>query len=463
MNVTVILKSWTEQAGYPYVTVQRRENGIHISQKKFLISGEAEEEPATTWWVPITYTTKNRINFDDTAPKVWLRNIAEDDIELTLADDEWVILNIQETAFYRVIYDDVNYQLLNDYLNSDDYINIHPLNRAQLLDDSLNLARAGLLNYTTALDLTTYLNAETDFIPWVSFFRALTFLNTRFAGTEDYGLFQKYVLQLIQNLYATVGFNALENDEHSTKLIRVTTLTWACNFNLDLCLNSASALFRTWKDSTASINRIPPDLRSVVYCSAVSNGEETEWAFLLDQFLKSNVASEQVLILSALGCTRNASLLRGYLQIAIGPEAKIRLQDSQTVFSAVYSRPEGVDVAFDFLSDNFAAVQQHFASTSGLRNIISGIASRMTTHDQHQRLSEFVTQHEADLGSALATARAAIETVNANLAWFDKYRKDISAWMAAYTETTTTDAASSLSSSPIISIIIVTGYMVAKY
>lgn len=487
LNVKTILKSWTEQAGYPYITVQRTENGIHISQKKFLISGETEEEPATTWWVPITYTTNNSIDFENTAPKVWLRNISEDDIELTLADNEWVILNIQETAFYRVIYDDVNYELLKDYLNSDNYINIHPLNRAQLLDDSLYLARAGLLSYSTALDLTTYLAAETDFVPWVSFYRALTFLNTRFAGTEDYDLFKNYVLQLIQNLYRSVGFNALEYDEHPTKLIRVTTLTWACNFNYDLCLNSASALFRTWTDNTSRINRIPPDLRSVVYCSAVSNGGVDEWAFLYDEFLKSKVASDQVLILSALGCTRDVTLLRQYLTIAITPESKIRLQDAQTVFSAVYSRPEGVDVAFDFLSNNFVAVQQYFASTSGLRNIISGIASRMTTHAQHQKLSDFVSQHETDLGSALAAAKAAVETVTVNLAWFDKYRQDISEWMVAYTETTTsgpttttgqttttgpptsetpittTDAGTSLSCNPLISIIILTGYMVAKY
>jgi aminopeptidase N len=89
-----------------------------------------------------------------------------------------------------VVYDEVNYQLLNQYLNSFGHINIHPLNKAQLLDDSLSLARVGLLNYSTALDLTTYLAAETDFIPWVSFFRALTFLNARFAGTEDYDVFQ---------------------------------------------------------------------------------------------------------------------------------------------------------------------------------------------------------------------------------------------------------------------------------
>jgi aminopeptidase N len=89
-----------------------------------------------------------------------------------------------------VLYDETNYNLLKDYLNSNEYSNIHPLNRAQLLDDSLNLARAGLLNYTIALDLTRYLTKETDFIPWTSYFRALSFLNSRFAGTENYGLFK---------------------------------------------------------------------------------------------------------------------------------------------------------------------------------------------------------------------------------------------------------------------------------
>jgi aminopeptidase N len=87
-----------------------------------------------------------------------------------------------------VIYDDVTYVLLYQYLNSDAHTNIHPLNKAQLVDDSLTLARAGILDYSTALELTTFLAQETDFIPWVSFFRALTFLNARFAGTDDYAV-----------------------------------------------------------------------------------------------------------------------------------------------------------------------------------------------------------------------------------------------------------------------------------
>jgi aminopeptidase N len=89
-----------------------------------------------------------------------------------------------------VLYDEDNYRLLINYLRSQNHINIHPLNKAQLLDDSLTLAQAGVLNYTTALDITTYLKDEIDFIPWLSYFTALEFLNSRLTGTKDYANFQ---------------------------------------------------------------------------------------------------------------------------------------------------------------------------------------------------------------------------------------------------------------------------------
>lgn len=59
-------------------------------------------------------------------------------------------------------------------------------------------------------------------------------------------------------------------------------------------------------------NSINPNLRSVVYCNALryANGTE-EWNFLWDRYVKTKLSTEQVTILSALGCTRNEDLLYG--------------------------------------------------------------------------------------------------------------------------------------------------------
>ena len=93
-------------------------------------------------------------------------------------------------GFYRVNYDENNWALLISYLKSDNYAKIHPVNRAQLLDDSLNLARAGVLPYGTALKLAEYLVKELDYIPWYSALTAFSFLNLRLTGTTIHPLFK---------------------------------------------------------------------------------------------------------------------------------------------------------------------------------------------------------------------------------------------------------------------------------
>jgi aminopeptidase N len=64
------------------------------------------------------------------------------------------------------------------------------VNRAQLLDDSLNLARAGVLPYGTALKLAEYLEKEVDYIPWFSALTAFTFLNIRLTDTDAQSPFE---------------------------------------------------------------------------------------------------------------------------------------------------------------------------------------------------------------------------------------------------------------------------------
>jgi len=208
-----------------------------------------------------------------------------------------------------------------------------------------------------------------------------------------------------------------------------------------------------------------------VYCSALSNGGEAEWIFLWDQYKKTNVSTEQVLILNALGCTKNTTLLNTYLRYSITANSGIRQQDSRSVFTAVYSRAGGVDVAFDFLNKNFEAIQTYYTAMNDISKIVTGIASQMTTNGQRDKLKTFLDKNKETLGS---TVQSALETVDANLQWLDKFGAAISAWLAEYitgaTDYTTdaadytTDAASYLSFIPTISIIItLSGYLITNY
>lgn len=63
-------------------------------------------------------------------------------------------------------------------------------NRAQLIDDSLNIARANKLNYNIALNITHYLISERDYIPWRAAITALSYLDTILYSSPVYDEWQ---------------------------------------------------------------------------------------------------------------------------------------------------------------------------------------------------------------------------------------------------------------------------------
>lgn len=87
-------------------------------------------------------------------------------------------------------YDRKNWQLIIKQLNKDSFRNISTINRAQLIDDALNLARAGRLDYAIALDVTSYLAHETEYLPWKSAFTAMDYLDSMLVKTPSYDKFR---------------------------------------------------------------------------------------------------------------------------------------------------------------------------------------------------------------------------------------------------------------------------------
>lgn len=80
-------------------------------------------------------------------------------------DKDWIIVNLEHAGFYRVNYDEKNWNLLIDQLKSN-YSLIDSTNRAVLLDDSFNLGRAEVLEQTKFLDVSSYLVNEIDPAPF---------------------------------------------------------------------------------------------------------------------------------------------------------------------------------------------------------------------------------------------------------------------------------------------------------
>ncbi|KAJ9573938.1 hypothetical protein L9F63_008680, partial [Diploptera punctata] len=289
-SVNDFLPLWINEPGYPVISVQRNGNSFNIQQERFLLN-EDEESSEINWWVPLSWTKESEglEGFDTTTPMEWLEGVKSTTITIEAEASEWIIFNNQETGYYRVNYDEESWKLIiNGLRNNPD--NIHVLNRAQLLDDALNLARAGKLSYQIALEVLDYLQNEEDYIPWVSAFSALSFLDRKLVSEDGHADFKEYVRNLISKTYESIGFEVNTEDEHVKHLHRATLLNWACRFEHGDCVQQSKNKFTEYM---SVLTLVPANLRNVVYCTALQNGGNEEWEFLWNVYVESDIAVEK--------------------------------------------------------------------------------------------------------------------------------------------------------------------------
>lgn len=99
----------------------------------------------------------------------------EVDLETTRADS-WYIANIKHAGFYRVNYDEENWNLLIDQLKTNHEL-IDSVSRGQLLDDAFTLGRAEIIDQTIFLNIAKYLKDEENPLPFVTALNGLGFIN----------------------------------------------------------------------------------------------------------------------------------------------------------------------------------------------------------------------------------------------------------------------------------------------
>lgn len=173
------LRSWELQKGYPVLNVRYDSALLSfvLTQSRFFERKEYGIGDESSWYIPLNFYTANAGNFEDTSPTHYFQNgVATMNIPISgFSLDQWVVFNKQQRGYFRVNYDENIWRALSSALSSENYNKIHVMNRAQLIDDSFALVRAGYIeDYQTPYDIVKYLVNEDDFFPWYSANRYLS-------------------------------------------------------------------------------------------------------------------------------------------------------------------------------------------------------------------------------------------------------------------------------------------------
>lgn len=437
IDVKKIMNTWTMQRGYPVVTVTRdyKTNSASIRQTTFTLDSDesnaltAEERNRKVWTIPITYTTGDDPTWT-TETRIWLSDQTGSISELN-ASDEWLLLNVQQVGFYRVNYDTKNWDLLIQQLVTHHQV-IHVINRGQIINDALNLARSGHLPYPLALNMTLYLLQEKDFLPWKGALLAFRYMDLMLAKSDAYGTWKEFVLLLMTPIYESLGWSPASPQENMlTRLLRTQILKWTCAYGGDDCIETAIRTFKQWKQSPQEQQSISPDVLEVVLCTGVAYGTSKDWDFVWQRYLKEDLASEKYRLLKSLACTREPWLLERFLRWVLRRESDIKPQDSGTVFEAVSENVYARDIMYNFFRSNWQEIYSLYGSkVLELSDIVEHSTCAVNSEHQLQELRVFLNRRSSDnIGAVTNAFRRSIERSSANVRWMYKNADVITEWL----------------------------------
>ncbi|XP_007569290.1 aminopeptidase Ey-like [Poecilia formosa] len=431
-SVEVIMNRWTLQMGFPVVTINTQTG--KITQEHFLLDPDSVVDTPSQfnyeWFVPVTW-----IKTGGSEQQYWLLNKEDTNTDLVLGASDWLVANVNMTGFYRVNYDETNWERLIARLTLN-HQEIPVINRAQIIDDAFNLAKANIIETTLALRMTTFLNKEVEYMPWETARRNLNYFFLMFDRSELYGPMQAYIKKQVTPLFhyfrdLTENWTKIP-EKHTDQYNQINAISLACSSGVESCRELTSGWFKEWMNNPA-VNSIDANLKSTVYCNAIAAGGKAQWDFAWEMYKNATIASEAEKLMYALSCTQEPWLLNRYLQYCLDPE-KIRKQDVSYTFIYIGRNPVGQPLAWDFIRANWLYILNEYGrGTISIGSIINGLTERFSTEYEYKQLELFKKEVEAILGSAAGIFDPVLERTKANMKWVALNKKPLSDWLSSQT------------------------------
>lgn len=352
-----ILGSWVNRKGYPIVTisVDRELTLLNINQKQFW-SDLNQQRDEGSWWIPLNLASFSNPDFDQTTADERISLRGESSMSIPLADiphfnsDQWFIVNVQQTGYYRVNYESDNWNLITEQLKFDPNT-IHVLNRAALLDDIFAFAKTGDASYEQALAMSTYLREERDYIPWASVLNHFEDLDRMIHSTETNANLMKFIAYIIENAYLSLGTEENNGEEMLEKYARTLIVNWACRVEIEDCTSRTHSLFINYLDNDVKVD---VNIQAAAYCASLRMSSDSEFASFMSKLALSDDQDERGRMIDALGCATNADNLRAFLESSLD-EHEFGYREAEkprVVLSVLKGNRNGVSAVINFYDEN---------------------------------------------------------------------------------------------------------------
>ncbi|KAL3079369.1 hypothetical protein niasHT_037699 [Heterodera trifolii] len=437
IDVKALMSSWTQQMGFPLVTVEEKildgdRIELHLKQSRFLADG-GQDEANPVWQVPFGVTTAA----DPTHPKAkFLLMKAEDKFIVDgVKSNEWVKINSNFSSFFRVQYSPNMLQSLLDGVKNRE---LGVLDRYQLASDLYALVKSSRISVSHFLALLTVCQEEEDYFVWSAIDSGIGSIAHSLKHLDDerklLDRFERFVCKMIEPVAAKLGWEPKEGETIHVGRLRALLLSRLSHFRhqptIQMALSKFNALIEKGVD-------VVPDLRKLIFRAVGSTNDEKIIAALKNLMETSGYAQVELSCVLGLGQCSDLKMLEDIFNYGV-IQGKIRDQDLYLLFAATEMAPMACcgHFAWDFFKNNFALLIEKYGSVNSnvflhcFECVTSGFCSNAMAEDIMEFFKKELDEHslktlERPLRQAVESIKVKESLLKNNVPDLDKYLQNV--------------------------------------
>ncbi|CRL07552.1 CLUMA_CG020517, isoform A [Clunio marinus] len=441
-----IFRSWAKNAGYPILNVELFYENQTAKLSQELFEPSIGVRTPSYFYILYNYVAASSSDiengFEKTTAKNWiyLGNEFFHTIQDLMAgrwDGHWVVFNIQQTGYYRVNYDTRNWMALTDELNGVNFTRIHELNRAQLLDDSFNLARSDYLSFEIALNILKYLKHETSLAPLVAGLKSIDFLLSFLDQQDFFEDLHDVLLSIVDEIYVTTNnppATITTEDEDYHVLTKLHVNMFACKIGAESCVRDTTK--KTFLFDF-EMYELDVDERPYLYCGMMKDEIAAfQWSQLKlkilqtngrQQFYRENLEEINEIFEAFTLCDTNLDRIEtllndvfNYSNTTISYENISNENALQVVENLIRSSSEKRNLMMKFYLENFDAVNEKVAFSETL----SIFAQTINTVEHFESFQSLFAR------AGIQSSPEIYAAIDENIKWISRFSQEISEWVA---------------------------------
>ncbi|OSX66267.1 hypothetical protein POSPLADRAFT_1043724 [Postia placenta MAD-698-R-SB12] len=411
LNIPSMMDNWVKKVGYPVLTVTETQGAIHIRQDRFLQTGKLEpEDNETIWTVPLKLLTVSQQGDVNVNGSILL---TEREITIPLDGAIQYKLNAGSASLCRVSYPPERLaKLADDAAKAQSIFSLQ--DRMGLVDDTLALAKAGYCTVGDALSLIDVLRDEKDYVVWQAIGNNLSTLLSVWYEDPEIGLFVPLVKRL--------GYENQSDDPVDICDLRTLAIEQTAVCQDPDVVNVLTGRFARYME-TGDESTIPPDLRWIIYHTAVYHGGINEWEAVKKIAEISKDPSAGQAAIRAMGATQDPTLIEATLNYAF---TGARDPDVPWYMVGLSQNSKARKLLASAFKDNFAALYERFTDNFTLQRMIKLPFERLSSEDDYEKTTRFF--EDKDTSSYDLTLKQVLEGIASRVSWIKRSTDDIKLW-----------------------------------